>query len=104
MYVEALVGRDTVDTMPPATMDAFRDHGKVTPDVIKHDVAGARAILAELEQHGISLKETTEELVTEGVRPFADSSDKLFGAIARHRRTLGGGDRGGFVVELSTPS
>ncbi|MGA7251913.1 MAG: bifunctional transaldolase/phosoglucose isomerase, partial [Pseudolabrys sp.] len=102
MYVEALVGRDTVDTMPPATMDAFRDHGKVTPDVIEHDVAGARAILTELEQHGISLKETTEELVTEGVQQFADSFDKLFGAIARHRRTLGGGDRGKFVIGLGT--
>jgi transaldolase/glucose-6-phosphate isomerase len=102
MYVEALVGRDTVDTMPPATMDAFRDHGKVTPDVIEHDVAGARAILAELEQHGISLKEITEELVTEGVQQFADSFDKLFGAIARHRRTLREGDRGEFVIGLGT--
>ena len=72
-------------------MDAFRDHGKVTPDVIEQDVAGARAILAELEQHGISLKEVTEELVTEGVQQFADSFDKLFGAIARQRRALAGG-------------
>jgi transaldolase/glucose-6-phosphate isomerase len=102
MYVEALVGRDTVDTMPPATMDAFRDHGKVTPDVIEHDVTGARAILAELEQHGISLKEITEELVTEGVQQFADSFDKLFGAIARHRRTLREGDRREFVIGLGT--
>jgi transaldolase / glucose-6-phosphate isomerase len=102
MYVEALVGRDTVDTMPPATMDAFRDHGKVTPDVIEHDVAGARAILAELEQHGILLKEITEELVTEGVQQFADSFDKLFGEIARHRRTLREGDRGEFVIGLGT--
>jgi transaldolase / glucose-6-phosphate isomerase len=102
MYVEALVGRDTLDTMPPATMDAFRHHGKVTPDVIEHDVAGARAILAELEQHGISLKEIAEELVTEGVQQFVDSFDKLFGAIARHRRTLGEGDRGKFVIGLGT--
>ena len=102
MYVEALVGRDTVDTIPPATMDAFRDHGKVTPDVIEHDVAGARAILAELEKHGISLKEITEELVTEGVQQFADAFDKLFGAIARHRRTLIEGDRGKFVIGLGT--
>jgi transaldolase / glucose-6-phosphate isomerase len=102
MYVEALVGRDTVDTMPPATMDAFRDHGKVTPDAIEHDVTGAHAILAELEQHGISLKEITEELVTEGVQQFADSFDKLFGAIARHRRTLREGDRREFVIGLGT--
>ena len=85
MYVEALIGRDTVDTMPPATMDAFRDHGEVTPDVIEQDVAGARTTLAELERHGILLKEVTEELVTDGVQQFADAFDKLFGAIALRR-------------------
>ena len=93
MYVEALIGRDTVDTIPPATMDAFRDHGEATPDAIEQDVAGARAVLAELEQHGISLKEVTDELVTDGVQQFADAFDKLFGAIARRRRTLLEGDR-----------
>ena len=49
MYVEASIGRDTVDTIPPATMDAFRDHGEVAPDAIEQDVAGARTMLAELE-------------------------------------------------------
>ena len=93
MYVEALIGRDTVDTIPPATMDAFRDHGEATPDAIEQDVAGARALLAELEQHGISLKEVTDELVKEGVQQFADAFDKLFGAIAQRRRTLLDGDR-----------
>jgi transaldolase / glucose-6-phosphate isomerase len=88
MYVEALIGRDTVDTIPPATMDAFRQHGKVTSDVIEQDVAGARAMLAELEEHGVSLGEVTEELVKDGVQQFADAFDKLFGAIARRRRTL----------------
>ncbi|MGC2462785.1 MAG: bifunctional transaldolase/phosoglucose isomerase [Steroidobacteraceae bacterium] len=88
MYVEALIGRDTVDTIPPATMDAFRNHGKATPDVIEQDVAGACAMLAELEEHGVSLKEVTEELVKDGVQQFADAFDKLFGAIARRRRTL----------------
>ena len=52
MYVEALIGRDTVDTIPPATMDAFRDHGAVIPDAIEQDVSGARALLAELEEQG----------------------------------------------------
>ena len=103
MYVEALIGRDTVDTIPPATMDAFRDHGKATPDVIEQDVAGARAILSELAQHGISLKEITEELVIEGVQQFADSFDKLFGAIARRRRKLREGDRTGFTIGLGSP-
>ena len=93
MYVEALIGRDTVDTIPPATMDAFRDHGEAIPDAIEQDLAGARAMLAELEQHGISLKEVTDELVTEGVQQFADSFDKLLGAIARQRRMLLDGER-----------
>jgi transaldolase / glucose-6-phosphate isomerase len=93
MYVEALIGRDTVDTIPPATMDAFRDHGEAESDVIEQDVEGARAMLAALEQHDVSLKEVTEELGTEGVQQFADAFDKLFGAIAQHRRRLLEGDR-----------
>jgi transaldolase / glucose-6-phosphate isomerase len=88
MYVEALIGRDTVVTVPPATMDAFRDHGEVTSDVIEQDSAGARAMLATLEQHGISLDGVTEELAKEGVQQFADAFDKLFSAIARRRHML----------------
>ncbi len=93
MYVEALIGRDTVDTIPPATMDAFRDHGKAEPDAIEQDVAGARAMLAELEQLGVSLRNVTEELVADGVQQFADAFDKLLGAVALRRRTLVDGDR-----------
>jgi len=63
MYVEGLIGRDTVDTIPPATMDAFRDHGTAKPDVIEQDVEGARAMLGKLERHGISLSEMTGQLV-----------------------------------------
>jgi transaldolase/glucose-6-phosphate isomerase len=88
MYVEALIGRDTVVTVPPATMDAFRDHGEVAADVIEQDLEGARAMLAALEQHGISLNEVTEDLTKEGVQQFADAFDKLFGAIARRRHML----------------
>ncbi len=69
MYVEALIGRDTVDTIPPATMDAFRDHGEVKADAIEQDLDGARATLDELERHGISLSEVTGQLVKEGVQP-----------------------------------
>ena len=103
MYVEALIGRDTVDTIPPATMDAFREHGEVMPDVIEQDVAGARAVLAELERRGISLKEVTDELVTEGVQQFADAFDKLFGAIARQRRALLEGDRVRLEIDPGSP-
>ncbi|MGB6371941.1 MAG: bifunctional transaldolase/phosoglucose isomerase [Methylocella sp.] len=103
MYVEALIGRDTVNTIPPATMDAFRDHGEATPGAIEQDVAGARAMLAELEEHGVSLKEVTEELVTDGVQQFADAFDKLFGAIARRRRTLLDGDRARLEIGPGSP-
>jgi transaldolase / glucose-6-phosphate isomerase len=93
MYVEALIGRDTVVTVPPATMDAFRDHGEVTSGAIEQDVEGARTLLTVLDQEGISLKEVTEELVKDGVQQFADAFDQLFGAIARRRQTLLEGDR-----------
>ncbi len=104
MYVEALIGRDTVDTVPPATMDAFRDRGQVAPDAIERDVVGARTVLAELENYGVSLKEVTEELIKEGVRQFADAFDKLFGTIARRRRrTLLEGDRARLEIRPGSP-
>ena len=103
MYVEALIGRDTVDTIPPATMDAFRDHGAVIPDAIEQDVPGARAILAELEAHGVSLKEVTDELVKEGVQQFADAFDKLFAVVARRRRTLLEGERARLEIAPGSP-
>ena len=103
MYVEGLVGRDTVDTIPPATMDAFRDHGQATPDAIEQDISGARAVLAALQKHGISLKEVTDELVADGVQQFSDAFDKLFAAIARCRRTLIEGDRCGLQIALGFP-
>jgi transaldolase / glucose-6-phosphate isomerase len=92
LYVEALIGRDTVNTIPPATMDAFRDHGQVAPDSIEKDVAVARALLADMQRSGISLEEVTEELVKDGVRQFADAFDKLFVSIARRRRRLVDGE------------
>ena len=86
VYVEALIGRDTVDTIPPATMDAFRDHGVVKADVIAQDLAGAKATLDGLKALGVSLDAITTELVADGVRQFADAFDKLFGAVAERRR------------------
>ncbi len=103
MYVEALIGRDTVDTIPPATMDAFRDHGRATPDVIEQDLEGARAMLAGLERYGISLNEVTQELVKEGVQQFADAFDKLFGALARQRRALLEGKRANLEIRPGSP-
>ena len=103
MYVEALIGRDTVDTIPPTTMDAFRDHGVAKPDTIEQDMEGARAVLAALDQHGVSLTEVTAELVKDGVQQFADSFDKLFGAIARSRTALIEGDAAGLKITPGSP-
>jgi transaldolase/glucose-6-phosphate isomerase len=102
LYVEALVGRDTVNTIPPATMDAFRDHGKVSPDAIEQDVEGARMALTDLERGGISLKAITEELTVEGVQQFADAFDKLFATIAQRRRSLSEGDSARFAIRLGS--
>jgi len=88
LYVEALIGRDTVDTIPPATMDAFRDHGVVKADAVEQDLAGAKAIMAGLEKQGISLKEITDELVKEGVKSFADAFDTLLGVVGERRKAL----------------
>jgi transaldolase/glucose-6-phosphate isomerase len=88
LYVEAMIGKDTVDTIPPATMDAFRDHGVVKADAIEDDVSGAKATLAALQDAGISLDDITKDLVVDGVQQFADAFDKLFGSIAAHRREI----------------
>lgn len=87
LYVDTLIGRDTVNTMPPATMDAFRDHGHVKPDAVEEGVDEARRVMQQLRQQGISLDEVTSELVVDGVKLFADAFDKLLGAVAKRRKT-----------------
>jgi transaldolase / glucose-6-phosphate isomerase len=90
LYVEGLIGRNTINTMPPATLEAFRDHGKLR-DSLDEDIEEARHVLAELERSGISLDAVTAELVKDGVRLFADAADKLYGAVAHKRATVLGG-------------
>src|SRR3954468_2932713 len=76
LYVEELIGPDTVNTMPPATMEAFRDHG--TPRMsLDEDVPGPEAALNALAQAGISLDEITARLVDDGVKLFAEAADHL---------------------------
>jgi transaldolase/glucose-6-phosphate isomerase len=87
LYVEELIGPNTVNTVPPATLDAFRDHG--TPrDSLEENIEDAERVLAELEKSGISLDAITAELVKDGVRLFADAADKLYGAVAYKRGTV----------------
>jgi transaldolase/glucose-6-phosphate isomerase len=87
LYVEELIGPDTVNTMPVATMDAFRDHGKLR-NSLEDNVAAAKRILDDLAHTGISLKAVTEKLVEDGVTLFADAADKLLAAVARKRNDI----------------
>ncbi|MGA8898125.1 bifunctional transaldolase/phosoglucose isomerase, partial [Bradyrhizobium sp.] len=87
LYVEELIGANTVNTVPPATLNAFRDHGKLR-DSLEENVEEARHVLAELDKSGISLDAITEELVKDGVKLFADAADKLYGAVAQKRATV----------------
>ncbi len=80
MYVEELIGPDTVDTMPPATIEAFRDHGVVEKTVDRR-VAAAEGLLKEIEAVGISMKDVTEKLLVEGIASFQKSFDELIGGL-----------------------
>jgi transaldolase/glucose-6-phosphate isomerase len=82
MYVEELIGPETVDTIPPATFDAFRDHGRVRPSLTENVDEGAK-VMANLEKAGISMKEVTEKLVVDGVKLFADAFKQLLEATGK---------------------
>src|SRR6195952_151862 len=86
LYVEELIGPNTVNTVPPATLDAFRDHGEVR-DSLEENLDDAKRALEDLKNAGISLDGVTDQLVTEGVQLFADAADKLLGAVA-HKRAV----------------
>ena len=82
LYVEELIGADTVDTIPPATFDAFRDHGRLRPSLTEN-VEEAAKTMASLEKAGISMKEVTEKLVVDGVKLFADAFKQLLEATGK---------------------
>jgi transaldolase / glucose-6-phosphate isomerase len=82
IYVEELIGPDTVNTMPPATIDAFREHGKLR-NSLSEDIPGAQKTMDDLAKAGISMKEVTDKLTVDGVKLFADAFDKLLAAVER---------------------
>ena len=101
LYVEELIGPNTINTVPPATLDAFRDHG--TPrDSLEENIEDARQVLAELDKSGISLDAITAELVKDGVRLFADAADKLYGAVAHKRASVLGAGIGRQQLKLGS--
>lgn len=85
LYVEELVGEDTVNTVPPATLDAFRDHGQVRKS-LEEDVEGASETLTALERAGVSMREVTDRLLEDGVRLFSEAFDKLLATIEEECR------------------
>ncbi len=102
LYVDELIGPDTVNTMPTATMDAFRDHG--TPqDTIEKNVADAQRVLGDLGRSGISLDAVTDKLVEEGVKLFADAADKLLGVVAQKRAKILGDQLDTQALALGDP-
>jgi transaldolase / glucose-6-phosphate isomerase len=88
IYVEELIGPDTVNTMPPATIDAFRDHGLLR-NALTEDVAGAATVMQNLARAGISMKQVTDKLTDDGVKLFADAFDKLLAAVAKSTQAKG---------------
>ena len=89
LYAASLIGRDTVDTMPPKTMDAFRDHGAVTASLTA-DVAEAEHDLAEAQGLGLDLDGVTKALVVEGVELFAKAFTDLLAAVESKSRQMAG--------------
>jgi transaldolase len=87
LYVDNLIGPDTVNTLPPATLDDFLDHGIVAATV-ETDVDGARMRLAELTDLGIDLNAITNKVLDEGVAAFAKSFEGLIASIAEKRERL----------------
>jgi transaldolase / glucose-6-phosphate isomerase len=82
LYVEELIGPDTVDTIPPATFDAFRDHGRLRAS-LEENVEDARRTMENLARAGISMKKVTDQLTDEGVKLFDEAFDKLLAAVEK---------------------
>jgi transaldolase len=87
LYVEELIGRDTVDTVPPATLDALRDHG-TAKNRLEQGVDEARDVMAALARAGISIDDITQQLLDEGVAAFSRSFDALVASIVQKRAAV----------------
>jgi len=99
LYIEELIGRKTVNTVPPATLDAFRDHGRVR-DTLEEDIPAAEAVLSALAGAGISLDAITGKLLADGVRLFPEAFDKLLAAVAAKRARMLDGRLDGQALAL----
>ena len=88
LYVESLIGAETVNTIPPDTLDAFRDHGTVTGQTVTDDLDRADAVLTRLAEVGIDLDDVTETLQERGVEKFSNPFDDLMDTLALKREEI----------------
>lgn len=86
-YIEPLIGRDTVNTMPEETIAAFDDHGVIVDNAVEQNLDHAKQIFAELEELGIDMRKIADQLIKEGVQKFIEPYDKLLATIARTSET-----------------
>jgi len=93
MYVEELIGPDTVDTMPPETIEAFQDHGEVDGGALESDVDGAKKVLEDLREAGIDYDDVIDTLEKEGVEKFSKSFSELLDDVKSKRDQLAGATR-----------
>jgi transaldolase len=84
LYIEELIGPDTVNTIPPATMDAFRDHGNIRR-TLDADLASSDTVMVNLEKAGISMQKVTDQLLEEAIKLFADAFQKLLAAVEQKK-------------------
>ena len=102
VYIEELIGPDTVNTMPPATFDAFRDHGRPRASLVE-DVESAADMMATLAEVGISMKDVTDKLLIEGVQLFSDAFGKLLKAVEKQTKEAGAGSLNRLTYTLPEP-
>jgi transaldolase/glucose-6-phosphate isomerase len=101
-YVEELIGPDTVNTIPPATFEAFRDHGRPRASLTE-DIDSARDTMGMLAQVGISMRDVTDKLLDEGVQLFSDAFEKLLKAVEKQSKEAGAGKINRLTYKLPEP-
>ena len=101
-YVEELIGPDTVNTIPPTTFEAFRDHGQPRASLTE-DIDSACDTMAALAEVGISMKDVTDKLLNEGVQLFSDAFEKLLKAVEKHSKEAGAGKINRLTYKLPEP-
>jgi transaldolase/glucose-6-phosphate isomerase len=102
VYIEELIGPDTVNTIPPATFEAFRDHGRPRASLVE-DLESAADTMAALAEVGISMKDVTDTLLVEGVQLFSDAFGKLLKAVEKQTRQTGEGRLNRLSYSLPEP-